>query len=149
MFCKIAAVCALATVATAGNFGDLSFLNSEGDFKAAMAKRAKWVKQHLKNVAHRRHQTIKYFKAKHWKARKAKWAKAWDMRYKKSVMAARKAAAHHKKAQKKHARAHKSMHYAKKQWMHARHMRMVWGKRAAAAKRNVRAWAAKWRSAKN
>merc|ERR1712195_451252 len=114
MFCKIAAVCALATLA---------------------------------NVARRRHETIKYFRAKHYKAVKAKWAHMWDMKFKKSVLAARKAHAHHKRAAAKHARAHRAMRNARKHWMHARHMRIMWSRRSAHAKRIVAKWSKAWRDA--
>merc|ERR1712166_1152591 len=102
---------------------------------------------HLANVARRRHETIKYFRAKHYKAFKAKWAHMWDMKFKKSVLAARKAHAHHHKRAAKHARAHRAMRNARKHWMHARHMRIMWSRRSAHAKRIVAKWSKAWRHA--
>merc|ERR1712195_400788 len=49
------------------NFGDLSFLNSEKAFAAAAAARAKFVAAHMALAAKRRHETLKYFKARHHK----------------------------------------------------------------------------------
>ena len=65
MFAKIFTIAAFAAAASAAetqnNFGDLSFLNSEGAFKAAQAARAKFVAEHMRRVAHRAHETMKYF----------------------------------------------------------------------------------------
>merc|ERR1712166_451162 len=79
------------------------------------------------NVARRRHETIKYFRAKHYKAVKAKWAHMRDMKFKKSVLAARKAHAHPKRTVAKWSKA----------WRHAHHNARVAHHRFAVARHNL------------
>merc|ERR1712139_757793 len=83
----------------------LSFLNSEAAFKRAEAARARFVKEHMRRVAHRRHEPLKYFKAHH----HAAWAKRERAKFAKILkakIAAHNRAAHaHNKARHAEARA--------------------------------------------
>lgn len=51
------------TAKPSNNFGDLSFLTNENAYKAAEAARKKFVMEHIRLAAKRRHETLKYFKA--------------------------------------------------------------------------------------
>ena len=47
------------------SFGDLSFLNNESAYKAAEAARMKFITEHMRLAAKRKHETFAYFKAHH------------------------------------------------------------------------------------
>jgi hypothetical protein len=138
-----------------GNFGDLSFLNNMAAFRAANAARAKYVKEHMRLAARRRHHTLAYFRAHH----HAGFVRKLMHRFAKQLKA--RVAAHHRairahavaKRNRANAKRARSAAHAAVRRAHAHHVRAKKSVRAAigrvhTANRHVNRMAAalkKWR----
>jgi hypothetical protein len=172
MFAKIAIIAAIAvasTSATGNNFGDLSFLNNEKSFHAAEAARAKFVKEHMRLAAIRRHKTLAYFRAHHHAGYKHKLYKMFAAKlrariaaHKRSIHAHHKSIHHHNKALAKRRHAwkalkkarhahHKAVHHkhmAKKYFLKAR-AHLIHSIKVMHHKKHVRnVWHARWMHAR-
>jgi hypothetical protein len=126
MFAKIAILAAAATCAAANNFGDLSFLENEGQFKMAESARETWMKKYMRLQATRTHKTMAYFRSKKMAIWRHKQFLRWDHHLKGAVKARIAAFRHHSRV----VRAHKHIIALTKSAYHrmkrAQHIRKVW-----------------------
>merc|ERR1711957_282753 len=106
------------------NFGDLSFLNSEKAFAAAAAARAKFVAAHMALAAKRRHETLKYFAARHHKGYTHKLMMKFASELKHRIFLHEKASKAHEAAKKNSAHAKSARAAARKALNEATHGHM-------------------------